>query len=226
MIVLGSIKEQEPDPREGEHAPELYSLSCTSKLGQRVHPWVDLLCLPQQGRSVAGLHLSDSVPRLYLRCAIPTCRNLSKLLQLRFTCIVKEQARPGEQAPEGGARESGVALLRELVGWQGATRTIALACSLPCPEQLKVWRTLPQSTQACSVGGCSLLLQPRFSKASSPGQVITLVCNLNSLGPIHLHGCCTSSRLTACSPDPGVAENGKRTTAERDGGKQAVSSLY
>lgn len=131
MIVLESIKEQEPDPREGEHAPGLYSLSCTSKLGQRVHPWVDLLCLPQQGRSVAGLRLSDSVPRLYLRCAIPTCRNLSKLLQLRSTCIVKEQARPGEQTPEGGARESGVALCGSWWAGKaplGLSRWLALSC--------------------------------------------------------------------------------------------------
>lgn len=29
--------------------PGLYSLGCTGKLGQKVHPWVDLLCLSQQG---------------------------------------------------------------------------------------------------------------------------------------------------------------------------------
>lgn len=91
------------------------------------------------------------------------------------------------QARRAGARRwsprvwSGA--LRELVGWQGATRTVALACSLPCPEQLKVWRTLPQSTQACTVGGCSLLLQPRFSKASSPGQVICLFTTLTVWDP-------------------------------------------
>lgn len=101
-------------------------------------------------------------------------RNLAKLLQLRSTCVVKEQARPGEHAPEGGARESeAVALCRS---WWAGKAPLGLSRWLApsCPEQHKVKRTLGQSIQACAVGGCSLLCQPRFSKASSPGQVIRL----------------------------------------------------
>lgn len=103
--------------------------------------------------------------------------------------------------------------LQEL-GWQGASRCVALLCSL------QVRRTQGQSVQACTVGHFYLLTPAQIFKGKFTWAGDILVCNLNSLGPIHLHACCTSSRLTACFLDPWVAENRKRSTAEWDGVKQ------
>lgn len=143
-------------------------------------------------------------------------------MQLRSTCIVKEQARPeGGHRPEGGAREPGEALCLAGAGglagshWECGAGLLSLVFRAAQGQE--------NSRTVCSDLCCGWLL------SVTPAQIFkgkfTLVCNLNSLGPIRLHGCCISSRLTACSPDPGVAENGKRTTAERDEGKRAISSL-
>lgn len=92
--------------------------------------------------------------------------------------------------------------LQELVDWQGAIGSVALLCSLGCPGQLKVRRIPGQGVEACAVGGCYLLTPAQISKGRFIWAGDTLVCSLNSLGPIRLHGCCASSRFNCLSSSP------------------------
>lgn len=87
--------------------PGFSSLGCPSERGQRAHPWVDPLCLPQQGsqrRRIPPARLW-AVPSQI----VPGEAGSGGIRRGRC-CLVEEQARLGEHGPEGGAREPGAAL--------------------------------------------------------------------------------------------------------------------